>query len=187
MVVLWTRAPSPLKRVTRIGCLVGTKPLLLVWEELKWRNTSQLIVRVLLAKFAMRALIQIRFPDAISSAVLQVATWCGVAIEPVHSKSRWSSDVTVWRVCDSPGGFVYIDVGHRVLRTCCTAVQAGIRDDAFPRRQQPGIAVVSVSTRGAPDGCISPHTLANLFHELGHDLHHIIGCTPVRSCLFLQL
>ena len=119
----------------------------------------------------------------------QVSAWCGVTTEPVTSKSRWSSDVTVWRVCDSPGGFVYIDVGHRVLRTCCTAVQAGIRDEAFPRRQQPAIAVVSVSTRGSPDGCISPHTLANLFHELGHAFHHIIGCTPVGAapCLCKSL
>jgi Zn-dependent oligopeptidase len=81
---------------------------------------------------------------------------------------------------------MYVDVGRRVLRTCCTAVQAGISDDKFPRRQQPGIAVVAVSTRGSPDSCIAPHTLANLFHELGHAFHHIIGSTAVlewASCL----
>jgi hypothetical protein len=46
---------------------------------------------------------------------------------------------------------------------------------------------VAVSTRGSPDGCIAPHTLANLFHELGHAFHHIIGSTAVLErafCLF---
>ncbi len=93
----------------------------------------------------------------------------------------WSRDVSVWRVRDAAEAFVYIDVGRGVLRTCCTAVQAGICDEKFAERNQPAIAVVSVCTQGSPDGCIAPHTLANLFHELGHAFHHIIGSTAVRA------
>jgi Zn-dependent oligopeptidase len=116
-----------------------------------------------------------------------------VRAEPVNSKSVWSAEVFVFEIVNapgetnslgetnSPGGFVYIDVGRRILRTCCSAVQAGIVDETFPRRQQPAIAVVSVSTRGSPAGCIAPHTLANLFHELGHAFHHIMGSTAVPA------
>ena len=117
--------------------------------------------------------------DAVHRAVELVSSWCGVTVESVKTKNVWSSDVYVWRVCGHAGGFVYVDVGRRVLRTCCTAVQAGICDEKFAMRNQPAIAVVSVCTQGSPDGCIAPHTLANLFHELGHAFHHVIGCTAV--------
>jgi hypothetical protein len=123
-----------------------------------------------------------RLSEAVDCAVQLVSSWCGVTAEAVNSKNVWSSDVSVWRIGDSPGGFVYVDVSRAVLRTCCSPVQAGISDDNFPRRVQPGIAVVSVSTRGSPENFITPHALANLFHELGHAFHHIIGCTEVLFC-----
>lgn len=80
-------------------------------------------------------------PDAVRAAVQLVASWCGAWAAPVDNKSVWSSDVSVFHVSDSPGeihspgGFVYIDVGRRNLRTCCAAVQAGICDEEFSRRQ----------------------------------------------------
>lgn len=65
-----------------------------------------------------------RLLEAVHSAVQLVASWCGVAVEPVKTKSVWGADVFVWRVCESPGGFVYVDVGRGVLCTCCTPVRA---------------------------------------------------------------
>ena len=121
--------------------------------------------------------------DAVHSAVQFVSSWCGVTVEPITSRvntqSVWSSHVFVWRVCDSPGGLIYVDVARSVLRTCCTPVQAGICDEKYASRMQSGVAVVSVSTRGSPENFITPHALANLFHELGHAFHHILGCTEV--------